>query len=111
MDRPGKNDFLIIPKKKRRILKASLLPLFVLCFVFGIACSPSAKETLPKRSWWIEGKFSSSSHGRLSCSECHSNIEEKGVKHPDPKLLGRESPFFTITKNVRSVIPRNTNVT
>jgi hypothetical protein len=106
MDRPGKNDFLIIPKKKRRILKASLLPLFVLCFVFGIACSPSAKETLPKRSWWIEGKFSSSSHGRLSCSECHSNIEEKGVKHPDPKLLGRESPLLYDYKKCEKCHPQ-----
>jgi hypothetical protein len=40
------------------------------------------------------GKFLSSSHGRLTCSECHADIEEKGVKHPDPKLLGRASTLL-----------------
>ena len=39
-------------------------------------------------------KFLSSSHGRLSCSECHSYIEEKGVKHPDPKLLSKSSTLL-----------------
>ena len=32
-------------------------------------------------------KFLASPHGRFICSECHANIEEKGVKHPDPDLL------------------------
>jgi hypothetical protein len=40
------------------------------------------------------GKFLSSSHGRLACSECHSDIEEKGVKHPDSRLLGRVSTLL-----------------
>src|SRR5512139_3494489 len=95
MDRHEKNDVLIVPMRKRGKWKASLLPLFLLCFLFGSACSPSTKETLPRRSWWIDmGKFLSSAHGRLSCSECHSNIEEKGVKHPDPKLLGKVSSLL-----------------
>ena len=32
-------------------------------------------------------KFLASPHGHFQCSECHANIEEKGVKHPDPDLL------------------------
>ncbi|NWF93615.1 MAG: hypothetical protein HXY46_11900 [Syntrophaceae bacterium] len=39
-------------------------------------------------------RFLSSPHGRLSCSGCHSYIEEKGVKHPDPKLLGKASTLL-----------------
>jgi hypothetical protein len=65
-------------------------------FLVGDACSTSAfTSTLPRRSWSIDmGKFLSSSHGRLTCSECHSDIEEKGIKHPDPKLLGRASTLL-----------------
>ena len=65
-------------------------------FLAGVACSTSASESnLPKRSWSVDmGKFLSSSHGRLTCSECHADIEEKGVKHPDPKLLGRASTLL-----------------
>ncbi len=74
---------------EKRILKVFLLPSFVLFFLLGSACS-SPSTTLPKDSWWINmGQFLSSPHGRFTCSECHANIEEKGVKHPDPKLLGR----------------------
>jgi hypothetical protein len=40
------------------------------------------------------GKFLASSHGPISCSECHPDIEEKGRKHPDPKLLGRITTLF-----------------
>jgi hypothetical protein len=82
---------------KKRGLKTFLLPFFVLFFLLGSAYSSSrsTEEILPQRSWFIDmGKFLSSSHGRLSCSECHSDIEEKGVKHPDPKLLGRSSTLL-----------------
>jgi hypothetical protein len=109
MDRAREIDFLIIPIMKRRMLKVSLLPFFVLFFLLGSACSssPSTKETLPKRSWWIDmGKFLSSSHGRLACSECHSNIEEKGVKHPAPKLLGRVSTLLFDYKKCEKCHPQ-----
>src|SRR5512136_2223609 len=92
MDRPKEIDFLIIPIMKKRMLKVSLLPFFVLFFLVGSAysSSPSTRETLPQRSWWIDmGKFLSSPHGRFLCSECHANIEEKGVKHPAPNLLSK----------------------
>jgi ribosomal protein L31 len=68
-----------------------------LCTLLVLFWSASASESkdLPKRSWFIDmGKFLSSSHGRISCSECHSDIEEKEVKHPDPKLLGRDSTLL-----------------
>jgi hypothetical protein len=69
----------------------------VAIFLLGWACTPSlpASNILPKRSWSIDmGKFLSSSHGHLSCSECHPDMEEKGRKHPDPKLLGRTSTLL-----------------
>jgi ribosomal protein L31 len=109
MDRPKEIDFLIIPIMKRRMLKVSLLPFFVLFFLLGSAysSSQSTKETLPKRSWWIDmGKFLSSSHGGLSCSECHADIEEKGVKHPDPKLLGRVSTLLFDYKKCEKCHPQ-----
>ncbi len=74
-----------------------LSTVFILCFSFIMMWhSPtSGSEILSRRSWFIEmGRFQSSSHGLLSCSECHSDIEEKGVKHPDPKLLGRSSTLL-----------------
>src|SRR4030042_874130 len=70
---------------------------FTLCLFSILVWSgpTSGSEILQKRSWSIDmGKFLSSSHGRLSCSECHSDIEEKGVTHPDPKLLGRSSTLL-----------------
>jgi len=94
---------------KRRMLKVSVLFFFVLFFLPGSAysSSQSTKETLAKRSWWIDmGKFQSSSHGRLSCSECHSDIEEKGVKHPDPKLLGRASTLLFDYKKCEKCHPQ-----
>ena len=94
---------------KRRMLKVSLLPFFVLFFLLGSAysSSQSTKETLPKRSWWIDrGKFLSSSHGGLSCSECHADIEEKGVKHPNPKLLGRVSTLLFDYKKCEKCHPQ-----
>jgi ribosomal protein L31 len=64
-------------------------------------------ENLPRRSWWIDmGQFLSSSHGRLACSECHSDIEEKGVKHPDPKLLGRVSTLLFDYKKCEKCHPQ-----
>ncbi|NWG03547.1 MAG: hypothetical protein HXY44_11900 [Syntrophaceae bacterium] len=78
---------------KRKLLSKSLL----LCFFYILVCSSTifGQEILSKRSWLIDmGKFLSSSHGRLSCFECHSDIEEKGVRHPDPKLLGRSSTLL-----------------
>ena len=72
-------------------------------------CSPSPPlgERLPSRSWWIDtGKFSSSSHGSLSCSVCHADIEEKGVKHPDPKLLGKASTLLFDYKKCEKCHPR-----
>ena len=73
-----------------------LLCVLMSLFLAGVACSTSASASnLPKRSWSIDmGKFLSSSHGRLTCSECHADIEEKGVKHPDSKLLGRASTLL-----------------
>jgi hypothetical protein len=112
MDRPKEIDFLIIPIMKRKMLKVSLLPFFVLFFLLGSAysSSQSTKETLPKRSWLIDmGKFLSSSHSRLSCSECHSNIEEKGKRHPDPKLLGRASIFLYDYKKCERCHPQEYN--
>jgi hypothetical protein len=109
MDRPKEIDFLIIPIMKRRMLKVSLLPFFVLFFLLGSAysSSQSTKETLPQRSWWIDmGKFLSSPHGRLSCSECHADIEEKGVRHPNPKLLGRVSTLLFDYKKCEKCHPQ-----
>ena len=64
-------------------------------------------ENPPRSSWWIDmGQFLSSSHGRLACSECHSNIEEKGVKHPDPKLLGRVSTLLFDYKKCEKCHPQ-----
>ena len=77
--------------------KNCFLFLLILFLFLGPSCSTSSSlvETLPKRSWSIDmRKFLSSSHGRLSCSECHSYIEEKGVKHPDPKLLSKSSTLL-----------------
>lgn len=94
---------------KRRMLNVSLFRFFVLFFLLGSACSssPSTREILPKRSWWIDmGKFLSSSHGRLSCSECHPDIEEKGVKHPDPKLLERVSTLLFDYKKCEKCHPQ-----
>jgi len=91
------------------MLKVSLLLFFVLFCLLGSAYSSpqSTKGTLPKRSWWIDmGKFLSSSHGRLACSECHSDIEEKGVKHPDPKLLGRVSTLLFDYKKCEKCHPQ-----
>ena len=70
--------------------------LLMILTLMGAACSTSSSVTdLPKRSWSVDmGKFLSSSHGRLSCSECHPDIEEKGRRHPDPKLLGRISTLL-----------------
>jgi hypothetical protein len=51
-------------------------------------------------------KFLSSSHGRLSCSECHSYIEEKGVKHPDPKLLSKSSTLLYDYKRCEKCHPQ-----
>ncbi len=82
---------------KRKMLKVSFLPFFVFFSLLGSAYSPaqSTNEILPKRSWFVDmSQFQSSAHGRLSCSECHSNIEEKGVKHPDPQLLSRSSALL-----------------
>jgi hypothetical protein len=71
-------------------------PLFLYTLLILIwSSSASESEDLPKRSWFIDmGKFASSSHGRLVCSECHSDIEEKGVKHPDLKFLNRDSTLL-----------------
>jgi len=52
------------------------------------------------------GKFLYSSHGRFSCSECHSYIEEKGIKHPDPKLLGKPSPLLYDYKRCEKCHPQ-----
>jgi hypothetical protein len=109
MHRPKKIDFLMIPTMKRRMLNVSLLRFFVLFFLLGSACSssPSTRETLPQRSWWIDmGQFLSSPHGRFACSECHSDIEEKGVKHPNPKLLGRFSTLLYDYKRCEKCHPQ-----
>jgi hypothetical protein len=109
MDRPKEINFFVIHMTKRRMLKFSLLPFLILFFLVGPAYSSShsTKEPLPKRSWWIDmGKFLSSSHGRLSCSECHADIEEKGVKHPDPKLLGRVSTLLFDYKKCEKCHPQ-----
>jgi hypothetical protein len=73
-----------------------LLCVLTSLFLAGVAYSTSAfPSNFPKRSWSIDmEKFLSSSHAHLTCSECHSDIEEKGVKHPDPKLLGRASTLL-----------------
>jgi hypothetical protein len=90
-------------------LKYSLLFLSLFFLLIGSSCSPSPSlvETLPSRSWWIDtGKFLSSSHGRLACSECHSDIEEKGVKHPDPRLLARVSTLLFDYKKCEKCHPQ-----
>lgn len=102
----------------RAMSKYYLLSVLILFLLIGSSCShlpslreplPPSKEDLPQRSWFIDmGKFLTSSHGRFSCSECHSDIEEKGVKHPDPNLLGRVSTLLLITRNVKNVTPKNT---
>jgi hypothetical protein len=107
MDRPKEIDFLIIPMMKRRMLKVSLLSFVVLFFLLRTAYSSSPSATLPKGSWWIDmGKFLSSPHGRFSCSECHANIEEKGVKHPDPKLLSKVSTLLYDYKKCEKCHPQ-----
>jgi hypothetical protein len=107
MSRAKEIDFLIIPIMKRRMLKVSLLSFLVLFFLFGSAYSSSPSTTLPKGSWWIDmGKFLSSPHGHFSCSECHANIEEKGVKHPDPKLLERLSTLLYDYKKCEKCHPQ-----
>jgi len=64
-------------------------------------------EPLPKRSWWIDmGKFLSSSHGHFTCSECHSDIEEKEKKHPDSNLLGRTSTLLYDYKGCEKCHPQ-----
>ncbi len=66
-----------------------------LLFMLVWSFPTSGSEILQKRSWFIDmERFLFSSHGRFSCSECHSDIEQKGVKHPDPKLLGRSSTLL-----------------
>jgi hypothetical protein len=85
------------------------LSLFILSFLIGTSCSrPSSSiEDLPRRSWWIDmAQFLSSSHGRFACSECHSDIEKKGVKHPDPKLLGRASTLLYDYKRCENCHPQ-----
>ncbi len=70
--------------------------LMLLC-LFGFVYAPvqATERNLPRRSWFVDmSRFQASSHGRLSCSECHANIEEKGVKHPDPRLLNRSSTLL-----------------
>jgi len=52
------------------------------------------------------GQFLSSSHSRFACSECHSDIEKKGVKHPDPKLLGRVSTLLYDYKRCEKCHPQ-----
>jgi len=81
----------------------------IIVLLIGSACSssPSMGETLPKRSWWIDiGRSISSPHGRFACSECHANIEEKGVKHPDPKLLDRLSTLLYDYKKCEKCHPQ-----
>jgi ribosomal protein L31 len=78
-------------------------------FLFELACTPSSSvlNIPPQRSWSIDmGKYFSSSHGHLSCSECHSDIEEKGVKHPDPKLLERVSTLLFDYKKCEKCHPQ-----
>ena len=91
------------------MLKYTFLSLSILSLLIGASCSrsPSLIDNLPRRSWWIDmGQFLSSSHGRLACSECHSDIEEKGVKHPDPKLLGRFSTLLFDYKKCEKCHPQ-----
>lgn len=79
------------------MLKIFLRTFFSFVVLVGLACPSlrAAEVSLPRRSWFVDmSKFQASSHGRLSCSECHSNIEEKGVKHPDPQLLNRSSTLL-----------------
>jgi hypothetical protein len=104
MDRPKEINFLVIPVLNRSMLKVSLL----LFFLLGVGCSSSPSiENLPRRSWWIDmGQFLSSPHGRFACSECHSNIEEKGVKHPDPKLLGKSPALLFDYKKCEKCHPQ-----
>jgi hypothetical protein len=52
------------------------------------------------------GRFLSSPHGRFTCSECHANLEEKGVKHPDPTLLGRVSTLLYDYKKCEKCHPQ-----
>jgi ribosomal protein L31 len=99
----------MIPKKKKKILKVSCLPLIVIFCLPGLAWSSaqSSEETLPQRSWLVDmSKFQSSSHGRISCSECHPDIEEKGVKHPDPRLLSRPSTLLYDYKRCEKCHPQ-----
>ncbi len=96
--------------------KYYLLSVLILFLLIGSSCShlpslreplPPSKEDLPQRSWFIDmGKFLTSSHGRFSCSECHSDIEEKGVKHPDPNLLGRVSTLLFDYKKCEKCHPQ-----
>lgn len=89
--------YSMIPIRKRKMLKVSFLPYFLLFCMLGSTGSPAqaTEKILPQRSWFVDmSKFQSSSHGRISCSECHSDIEEKGVKHPDSKLLSRSSTLL-----------------
>lgn len=89
--------YFMVPIRKKKMLKASFVISFVLFFLLGSTGSPAraTEKTLPQRSWFVEmSQFQYSAHGRLACSECHSNIEEKGVKHPDPNLLSRSSTLL-----------------
>jgi hypothetical protein len=91
------------------MLRDCLLSFFVFFLLSIVSCSPSPSrvETLPSDSWWIDmGKFLSSPHGRFTCSECHANLEEKGVKHPDPKLLGKMSTFLYDYKRCEKCHPQ-----
>ncbi len=91
------------------MLKYTFLSLSILSLLIGASCSRSSSsiDNLPRASWWIDmGRFLSSSHGRLACSECHSDIEEKGVKHPDPKLLGRISTLLFDYKKCEKCHPQ-----
>jgi hypothetical protein len=89
-----------------RVFVVAFLILFLL--LGSASSSPSSiEETLPQRSWWIDmRKFLFSSHGRFSCSECHEDLEEKGVKHPDPKLLGRVSTLLYDYKKCEKCHPQ-----
>lgn len=83
--------------------------IFIALLFLGSACSPQTfrGDEIPRRSWWVDmGKFLSSPHGYLSCSECHSEIEEKGKKHPDPKLLSRTSTLLYDYKKCEKCHPQ-----
>jgi len=108
--------YLLYIQGRKAVLRYYFLFFLILFLLIGSSCStlpsfreplPPSKEDLPQRSWWIDmGQFLSSSHGRLSCSECHSDIEEKGVKHPDPKLLSRVSTLLFDYKKCEKCHPQ-----